>query len=361
MTAPIGKPVRSPNCAGSICNPSFFNSSASAGICCGIHMPPSPTTPAANAGTARRSERSSARAFMARVSLIQAAMPVARLEAFDREQRADVPRRRIVLGDRDAWLRAHHMRLLAIRVQDRQRLRQEDVECRTFAGIALRADVAVVTGDDLITDGEAEAGAAFLRGEERLEEMRELARVHAAAVVAHGEVREAVRGRNRGEAERAVAAHARGRDLDLSVLRSDRLARVDGEVRQHFRDLLGTGGNAEFFFFDVDGELDAMAEGRRDLAAPAIEKARDVDALELRRRGPREAKDLVGDALAALDRLLNVSDRYREVVAAAPLHELEVRLDAHQHVVELVRDRGGDSSEGAHARRLREPLRHLPR
>src|SRR3954452_13178255 len=44
MTAPIGSPVRSANRCGSIFSPAFFNSAASDGICCGIHIPSAPNT-----------------------------------------------------------------------------------------------------------------------------------------------------------------------------------------------------------------------------------------------------------------------------------------------------------------------------
>src|SRR5436305_14073640 len=44
MTAPIGSPVRSAKRAGSIFSPAFFNSAASDGICCGIHIPSAPNT-----------------------------------------------------------------------------------------------------------------------------------------------------------------------------------------------------------------------------------------------------------------------------------------------------------------------------
>src|SRR5258708_19577476 len=72
-----------------------------------------------------------------------------------------------------------------------------------------------------------------------------------------------------------------------------------------------------------------------------------------------EAKDLIGDTLAALNSVQDVLDGFAQVACGAPANDLEVGLNAHQDVVEFMGDGRGDSPQAAHALRLRELLSQL--
>src|SRR5439155_5220279 len=71
----------------------------------------------------------------------------------------------------------------------RSRHRQDQGQPRTLADLALDPDLAPVRGDDAVADGEAEAGALSdrLGGEERAEDLVQVLRWDAHAVVGDGE------------------------------------------------------------------------------------------------------------------------------------------------------------------------------
>src|ERR1051326_4758423 len=93
---------------------------------------------------------------------------------------------------------------------------------------------------------------------------------------------------------------------------------------------------------------------RGELAQPRPD--REDDAHEL--RGPREAEDLRGDALAAADGAGDLIERLGRAFRLAADH-FDERRDAHEHVVELVRDRGREAAEAGDAVSLLELLLQL--
>ena len=110
---------------------------------------------------------------------------------------------------------------------------------------------------------------------------------------------------------------------------------------------------------DIDLEGELRAEERADLLLPTVEQLTQVDGLQRRTHPPGEVQDLIGDALSAADRVQIVIDRLGQLLGRAAADHFEIRLDAHEHVVELVGDRRGDPAQAGHAIRLRQLLRHL--
>jgi hypothetical protein len=203
-----------------------------------------------------------------------------------------------------------------------------------------------VPRDDLIADGETEPGTSRLRRKQRLEHVPELVARHPDAIVRNLDVNILIRRPDDPEVERAEALRHIGGDAQLARPAVHRIARIQRQVRDHLRDLMGVGGDV-----DVRGDVDADRHIRTEDGArfsfPCQEERGEIDTLHGRLRGTRIAKDLVSDAFAAADGLEDVIDRLAQIARPAAAHDLEVWLDPHEDVVELVRDRGRDASEAA--------------
>jgi hypothetical protein len=194
---------------------------------------------------------------------------------------------------------------------------------------------------DLRCDGQSEAGAAeFLGREERLEDVEQRVLRNADAGVGDSEMN----GRNGSGV--AVADRIRdGTDFEAAAVRHGVMS-VDDEIREYLPELMRIRQHRQRWVA-VGGDRDQRAGQLHELRLEGLQPFGDVDRDAGRFADAREAEDFLRDPFAARD---GVGDSrrgqfYGGIGAGAFGEEIDEGLNAHQHVVELVRDRGRETPE----------------
>ncbi len=238
------------------------------------------------------------------------------------------------------------------------RFAQEDGEDGALPGLARRLDASPGLRHDPVDDRESEACAlaSLLGREERLEDARERALVHARPRVAHDE-RDPAAGLERrpGSIRRDDLREALDREL---AARGHGVARVDDEVEEHLLELgavhldraraRSEGGHELYVLADHPPEDELhVAYDRAQLDDRRREDLPPAEREELPRE-PRRVLERRGDVLEVLPALLVA----REVAE----EELRVALDDGQDVVEVVGDPSGEPPDRLHLLRLAELL-----
>src|ERR1043166_1894816 len=222
------------------------------------------------------------------------------------------------------------------------RERQFDGEACAVAGAAVGADCAAVLLDDLFGDGEAEARALLLGGEERLEDARAGLVVHAGAAVFDLDARGGRR--FAGYAVVPVADGERGA-LGLDDEGGFGGAGVEGvgeEVDEDLAELVGVPVAAQAFGGETTFERRALlADLVGDEFEALIEQLREVNFGERELAAARELRHVereLGEVLdAALDEVYGVDGL---LVLRHDAEHGDAEADAAQGIFYLVRDRG---------------------
>ena len=81
--------------------------------------------------------------------------------------------------------------------------------------------------------------------------------------------------------------------------------------------------------------------------------------MQSRRRRPRHAHDVLRDRFAARHGIENLHGRFLRPSVALHADDLRKRLNAHQYIVEFVRDRGSHAPKAADAIGLLDRVREL--
>jgi hypothetical protein len=138
--------------------------------------------------------------------------------------------------------------------------RKVDLERRTRAELAVRADVPLALSHDAVDAGEAQAGSPRLGREEGVEDPAERALVHADAGVGHLE--EDIRAGDDAEGFGSlglVELDVRCADGERAPA-SDRVARVHRQVEHDLRELASIGENRTELGIELADELDVFAD-----------------------------------------------------------------------------------------------------
>jgi hypothetical protein len=201
-------------------------------------------------------------------------------------------------------------------------------------------DAAVVRVDDLAHDGQPEAGALGLGGEERIEDaIREL-RGHAGPVVGHLHDDRACRRRCvAGLRVLVVAEAARRRDGDVPVP-LERLECVHDEIREHLAELVAVAIERRQVGGDLDVHVDlapaSLGLGHRDRIAQDVGNRR---ALGLEAHGPHVVEHLDHGGVRHLGFVDDVGEDRLRVGASGnlPAEQACHHLDARERILQLVR------------------------
>ena len=201
-----------------------------------------------------------------------------------------------------------------------ERARQEDLERRAAAVLAVDPDVAAVLLDDAVAGGEAEAGALARRlgREERLEQVARHLLGHAHAGVADRE--------HHVLARQHALVLARVVLVELDVLGLDRqhaavrhgVARVDHQVHQHLLELRRIEPHAAEAARRDDAQLDVLADDAAQQVLHLHDEPVQVDDPRLGDLPAREGEELPRQRGAALGRAADAAEVVvRRVVASA--------------------------------------------
>jgi hypothetical protein len=137
-----------------------------------------------------------------------------------------------------------------------------------------------------------------------------------------------------------------------------RIACVEDQVGDDLLEMFAVAADEPHFRIDRAAERDRRGKRRHQLPEERWKPDRSIESEELRLLRIDVPQDFLGGALAAADRSGDVAEgianRCRRIVASDHFHE---RLDAHEHVVEFMRERGRYLSEAAHPLRLFELAR----
>ena len=225
---------------------------------------------------------------------------------------------------------------------------QEDLERAALARLAFHADVAAVLLGGAVDGGQAEAGALAdgLGGEEGLENVRDDFRLHAAAVVAHGQHgvaagRQFAGGRAGGDAFRAgFQGDAPGR--------ADGVARIDAEVGHGLVELAGIDLHVADVPAGFPDQLDVLADQAAQHAEHAGDGFVEVEHLRRGRLLAREGLQLARERGRAGGGFLDFLEvRVQRLVGGHLLDgDFDVAENGLEHVVEIVRDAAGEAAEG---------------
>ena len=210
-------------------------------------------------------------------------------------------------------------------------------------------DPAVVSGDGVVDGGEAEPGAALrpLGCEERLEDVQEGARRHAAAGVGDGEAGPGAGLRLRWRAVAFVSrlesegAHGEGAALRHGI------AGIDAKVHHDLLDHDEVGDDGQWGGFGGEGQADATAEEVPEHFFHVEEGLAEIDGLHAGGLFAAEQEKLPGEFSAVTDfgfQLFELAAQGRADLGVR-LQEVEVEGERGKGVVEIVGDAAGELAE----------------
>ena len=180
--------------------------------------------------------------------------------------------------------------------------RNQQVKCGSAFRTVFAREHSAVAFDQTPRDGQTEAGAVALGGEERLEDAVDDRRRDAGAVVGHGDVNE-LRFRT------AASRRAGRRDVDMDRAAAvDGIARVEDKVGDHLFEMFAVAADEPHVRIHRAAERDRRRKRGHQLPEERRQPDRGVDGEELRLFRIGEAKDFLRGALAAADRSGDVAE-----------------------------------------------------
>ncbi len=222
--------------------------------------------------------------------------------------------------------------------------REENGERGAGADDGVDAELAAVFADDGEHGGEAEAGAVFFRGEERIEDLFEIFRGDAAAVVANFELDVIAGGERRNLVGGEVGVG--GAELQLRAVRSagHRLEGVDDEVLEDLKNLSAIDADGLDVFGDLEGDF-GVGAGGGDLDGVGEDVFRGDDALGAG-AAFGEHQELFRETLGGEAGFFGVVEGG---VVAVVFGERDAAEDGGEKIVEVVGDAAGEETEGFEA------------
>ena len=227
--------------------------------------------------------------------------------------------------------------------------------------LAVDPHAAAALLDDPVDRREAEARAVpeRLRGEERLEDVRERLGVHADAGVADGE--------HHVRADDGVGVLGDVLLVELDVRRVDReqpavghrVARVDGEVHEDLLELVRVGEHGIQGRRERRDELDVLADQSREHRRQAGDDVVQLEHARLQDLPPAESEELTGEDGRALGGGRDLVELGLGRAVAAFEQRLGVAADHGQEVVEVVGDAAGEPPDRLELLRLAQLLLEL--
>ena len=220
--------------------------------------------------------------------------------------------------------------------------RQEDAERRAHPRRRRHLDRAAALLDDAVHRREAQARAAGLCREERIEQLLALRLGHADARVRQAEL----------DVLLVVDHDVRRLDRDRAAARH-RVARVHREVDDHLLELRRVGTNRRELRLEHRQELDVLADQAAEHHVHVGNDGIQVEHARLQHLPAAEGEQLPrqrGGPRGGLLDLLGVAAQPRVGVAAD--QKLAVAGDRGQQVVEVVRDAAGEAADRLHLLRL---------
>ena len=204
--------------------------------------------------------------------------------------------------------------------------------------------------DDAAGDGQAQARALLLGGEEGREDLDPVRGRDAGSIVAHADLDLArwlaprPQGREQRRRHRALAA---GDDPDLA-LAAERLDCVAGQVEQHLAQPLGIGRHLGQLGAGPEDQLDALGQvGAGDLQA-ALDQAVDVGGLRVDAVRPGVVEELLQHAVEPIRLLDDDAEELPLLLVGRAIEVLRRALDRAERVADLVRQRGGHLAQTGH-------------
>ena len=230
---------------------------------------------------------------------------------------------------------------------------QLDADLGAAPGRARHRDRAAQALDDVLGDRQAEAGAAALGREVRIEDARQVRRRDADAAVARSTMRDAVavrRGR-RQSIDAAPAARAVGARRTAWRALTSRLTSADAQPLGVGRRRGGSAGSRSSAIGARPADACAAAADSRQSALRSA-------GASSKRIGRAKSSTSLTMRLSRVDLLVDVGDRFARsspAPASALAQRVQRRLDDHQRVADFVRDDRRQPAE----RRQPLLLRHL--
>src|SRR5215813_13386175 len=267
-----------------------------------------------------------------------------RIEALSRTGRSAITWRRVG-GGRDFPPSLKASEFYSERFASRLRLADRQVNGEEGAAVrtVLRPDAAAVLRDDAVRDGEPEAAALtrLLRGEERIEDAREVLGWNTVAVV--------------GDLDAHAGFHERGADREqpAAVRLHHRVLRVLDHVQQHFLQVIvirpDVGERLQ-----VGAHRDTLGLEARFLEGHDFpDLLRDLAARPPGRAMLREEDEVAHDGGGALGGGIDDAQRFLNLATHRPLtQQVKLRHDDGERVVDLVRHARSQSVDGSQPLRL---------
>src|ERR1043166_3005431 len=228
------------------------------------------------------------------------------------------------------------LRLTLLIFENRRLHLQHNTENRSAPHLAAYFDAAAVLPDDVLRYPQPQTSSFFAGGKERIEDSCQIVFGNPDAAIAELN--------QNGRLQRLFIPRSRDHDLAVAF---DRLLRIDDEIEKHLAQLIGARANVRQRLVerlrDPDAQLAHLLFHEHERL---FEQLIDVDPIDFTRTA-RKSEHLPDNVRHAFRLFARDLEEARILVAfAIHLHQVERVLDRFEWVIDFVRDRRRETSDG---------------